>query len=86
MLIANTPEGAPELHKEVQVGPKWANCDQKEPIMTKGPRYELRVTVYVDMDYRYGFRVIIDQACLQLTSQLFFLHNFFLNLTRTKIF
>ena len=71
MLIANTPERAPELHKEVQVVPKWANCDQKEPIMTKGPRYELRVTVYVDMDYRYGFRVTIDQACLQPTSQFF---------------
>ena len=50
MLIANTPERAPELHKEVQVGPKWANCDQKELIMTKSPRYEFRVTVDVDMD------------------------------------
>ena len=71
MLIANTPERAPELHKEVQVGPKWANCDQKELIMTKSPRYEFRVTVDVDMDYRYVFRVTIDQACLNLTSHFF---------------
>ena len=77
MLIANTPERAPELHKEVQVGPKWANCDQKEPIMTKGPTFEFRVNVDVDMDYRYGFRVTIDQAWLQLTSQFFFFIIFF---------
>ena len=49
MLIANTPEGAPELRKVVRVGPKWANCDQKEPIMTKGPRYGFRVTIDVDI-------------------------------------
>ena len=52
--------------------------------MTKGPRYEFRVTVDVDMDYRYGFRVTIDQACLQLTSQLFFLHNFFFKFNQNK--
>ena len=68
MLIANTPERAPELHKEVQVGPKWANCDQKEPIMTKSPRYEFWVTVDVDMDYRYVFRVTIDQADLKFVG------------------